>query len=46
LGRPGFRPDFSRSDLGEGFARPSDDGGLEEFFEFCPARAARSATCA
>ena len=46
LRRPGFRPDFPRSDFGAGFASPSDDGGLEEFLEFCPAFAARSATCA
>jgi hypothetical protein len=29
-GRPGFRPDFPRSDFGAGFARPSDDGGCPE----------------
>ncbi len=46
FGRPGFRPVFARSDLGAGFASPSDDGGFELFFEFCPAFAARSATCA
>jgi hypothetical protein len=46
FGRPGLRPDFPRSDFGAGFARPSDDGGLELFCEFCPSRAARSATCA
>ena len=32
------------SDLGAGFASPSDDGGFGEFFEFCPALAVRSAT--
>ena len=45
FGRPGFRPDFPRSDFGDGFARPSDDGGFEEFREFEATRAARSATC-
>jgi hypothetical protein len=45
LGRPGLRPDLARSDFGAGLAGPSDDGGLELFPEFCPARAARSATC-
>ena len=30
-----MRPLFFRSDFGAGFASPSDDGGLEEFFEFC-----------
>ena len=45
FGRPGFRPDFPRSDFGAGFASPSDDGGFEEFREFAFTRAARSATC-
>jgi hypothetical protein len=36
LGRPGRRPVFVRSDFGAGLPGPSDDGGLEEFFEFCP----------
>jgi hypothetical protein len=46
FGRPGLRPDFFRSDFGDGLPSPSDDGGFEEFFEFCRTRAARSATCA
>ena len=46
FGRPGLRPVFFRSDFGAGLPSPSDDGGLLEFFEFCPARAASSATCA
>ena len=46
FGRPGLRPVFFRSDLGAGLPSPSEDGGLEEFFEFWPARAASSATCA
>jgi hypothetical protein len=33
-GRPGLRPDLPRSDFGAGFARPSDDGGFDEFREF------------
>jgi hypothetical protein len=45
FGRPGFRPDFPRSDFGAGFARPSDDGGFEEFRESGFTCAARSATC-
>ena len=46
FGRPGLRPDFPRSDFGDGLASPSDDGGgLEEFGEFEATRAARSATC-
>ena len=28
FGRPGLRPDLPRSDFGDGFAGPSDDGGL------------------
>jgi hypothetical protein len=43
FGRPGLRPVFFRNDPGAGLASPSDDGGLLEFLEFCPARAARSA---
>ena len=46
VGLPGLRPVFFRSDFGAGFARPSEDGGREEFPEFCPSLAARSATCA
>jgi hypothetical protein len=36
FGRPGLRPDLPRSDLGAGLARPSDDGGFEEFRGFWP----------
>jgi hypothetical protein len=36
LGRPGLRPVFFRNDFGAGLPSPSDDGGLLEFFEFCP----------
>lgn len=49
FGRPGFRPDFPRSDFGDGLAGPSDDGGFDEFREFAftcdrsSARASRSA---
>jgi hypothetical protein len=39
-------PGFFRSDFGTGLPRPSEDGGLEVFSGFCPARAASSATCA
>jgi hypothetical protein len=46
FGRPGFRPDLPRSDFGAGLARPSDDGGFEEFRGFCPSLARRSATSA
>jgi hypothetical protein len=46
LGPPGLRPVFFRSDFGAGLPSPSEDDGLEEFFEFCPARAASSAICA
>jgi hypothetical protein len=46
LGRPGFGPDFARSDFGAGFASPSDEEGFELFFEFCRAFAAKSATYA
>ena len=45
FGRPGLRPVFFRSDFGAGLPSPSEDGGFEEFFEFCPTLAARSATC-
>ena len=31
---PGFFPDFLRKLVGLGFARPSDDGGLELLLEF------------
>lgn len=41
---PRPRPDFPRRDFGAGFARPSDDGGLDEFAEFWPSRAVRSVT--
>ncbi len=34
-----MRPLLARSDFGAGFASPSDDGGLEEFSEFCRSRA-------
>jgi hypothetical protein len=43
-GAPG-RPVLPRSDFGDGFAGPSDDGGFDEFREFVFTRAARSATC-
>jgi hypothetical protein len=33
LGRPGLRPVFFRSDFGTGLPSPSEDGGLEEFFD-------------
>jgi hypothetical protein len=46
LRRPGFRPPFFRSDRGAGLTSPSDDGGLEEFREFWPTGARRSATSA
>ncbi len=46
FGRPGLRPDFPRSDFGACLARPSDDGGREEFREFAPSRARSSATSA
>ena len=29
FGLPGLRPDLPRSDFGDGFARPSDDGGFD-----------------
>jgi len=45
-GAPNRPPVFFRSDLGAGFARPSDDGGLEEFRELCASRVRNSATCA
>ena len=45
FGRPGLRPDLPRSDFGDGFAGPSDDGGFDEFREFVFTWAARSATC-
>src|SRR6266487_435971 len=45
FGRPGLRPVFFRSDFGAGLPSPSDEGGLEEFFEFCLTRAASSAIC-
>jgi hypothetical protein len=34
FGRPGFRPHFPRSDFGDGFASPPDDGGFEKLREF------------
>jgi hypothetical protein len=42
---PGLRPLLFRSDrfLGPGLPRPSLDGGLEEFREFCFSRASSSA---
>ncbi len=40
--RPGPRPERPRGDFGPGSAGSSDDGGLEEFREFCPSRASRS----
>jgi hypothetical protein len=43
---PGLRRVFFRSDVGPGLPSPSDDGGFEEFSEFCFTCAARSATCA
>jgi hypothetical protein len=43
FGRPGPRPERPRSDLGAGFARPSDDGGFDEFDDDCFNRASRSA---
>ncbi len=45
FGLPGLRPDLPRSDFGDGFAGPSDDGGFDEFREFVFTWAARSATC-
>ena len=45
FGLPGLRPDLPRSDFGDGFASPSDDGGFDEFREFAFTCAARSATC-
>jgi hypothetical protein len=46
LGRPGRRPVFFRNDLGAGLPSPSEDGGLDEFFDSAlPAPPAR-ATCA
>jgi hypothetical protein len=44
FGLPGLRPDLPRSDFGDGFAGPSDDGGFDEFREFVFTWAARSAT--
>jgi len=44
LRRPGLRPVFFRSDFGAGLPRPSDDGGLLEFLEFCASRPLSSAT--
>jgi hypothetical protein len=41
-----LRPDLRRSDLGAGSARPSDDGGLEEFRGFCRSRARSASTSA
>ena len=45
FGLPGLRPALPRSDFGDGFAGPSDDGGLLELREFAFTWAARSATC-
>ena len=44
LGPTRLTPVFSRSDLGAGFASPSDEGGLLEFFEFCFTWAAKAST--
>jgi hypothetical protein len=41
---PGLRPLRPRNERGAGLASPSDEGGLEEFFEFCASRASSSAT--
>jgi hypothetical protein len=46
LGPARLAPVLFRSDPGAGPPSPSEDGVLEEFFEFCPGRAASSATCA
>ena len=46
FGLPGLRPLLLRSDFGAGLPSPSEDGGFEEFREFCRILAARSATCA
>ena len=35
FGLPGLRPDFPRSDFGDGFAGPSDHGGLDEHGGSC-----------
>ena len=44
---PGRRPDLLRRDFGAGLANgESDDGGREEFFEFCFSCAVSSATTA
>jgi len=42
---PGLRPLPRRNDLGAGVVNgESDDGGFDEFCEFCPSRAINSAT--
>lgn len=40
---PGLRPVFFRSDHGDGLTNASEDGGVEEFYEFFPNRASSSA---
>ena len=46
FGRPGLRPDLRRSDLGEGLASASADGGYDEFRGFCRSRARSASTSA
>src|SRR5512135_194855 len=41
---PGLRPERRRNDRGAGFPNPSDEGGFDEFQEFCPSLASSSAT--
>ena len=41
---PGRRPDLERNDFSGGLARPSDDGGFDEFRELSPNRPSNSAT--
>ena len=41
---PARRPDLVRNDFGGGLARPSDDGGFDEFRELSPNRRSNSAT--
>src|SRR3954452_24201589 len=43
FGRPGPRPERPRNDFGAGLARPSDEGGFDEFDDDCFNRASRSA---
>jgi hypothetical protein len=43
----GLRPLARRNDFGAGLLNgESDDGGFDEFREFCPNRAVNSAICA